>query len=240
MRTFAKLILLVILIFISCSKDKNKTNDYLVLLALAKQSAIYESADCQKDYTLNPAYTALNLSSKYTSDLKQYKNVWLGDSSVKFSEGFSGFHDPENTQINAVPGDTLCDYVSRFRISIKTEIPQNLIIQTKGGNDFLRQYSDSVIVEAFTELHTKVKARFPNTKICYVEVHRTVNAYANSARLRLTPQFKTISNGAYWVNVDSCFSDPVTTDQLPDGIHFSAVTALCVKNQIQVQCGVQL
>lgn len=240
MKPFPIILLILSSVFMNCKKEEDKTDEYLLLLGLASQQGIYDSVECQKHYTMNPVYIPSGSAQKFSSDFKQYKNVWIGDSSVAFSQGFSGFYNPEVTQINAVGGDQLCDYNARFTRSIKTQNPEWIITQTVGGNDFLRQQPDNIIIDTFADYSSRLRERFPNTKFCWVKVHPSTNSYANSARNRLTQIFQTYTKGDKWVNVDACFSDPVTVAQLPDGIHFSEATALCVKNQIQIQCGVSL
>jgi hypothetical protein len=234
MKPLPILFLILFLLLPSCKKEK-ANNDYLLLLALANQEGIYDSVECQKHYTMNPAYVISGAAQKFSSDFKQYKNIWIGDSSVAYAQTTN-----EITQINAVGGDKLCDYNARFRKSIKTKDPEFIITQTVGGNDFLTQQGDSIIIDTFADYSTRLRNQFPSSKLCWIKVHPTANSYANSAKDRLTPVFQTYTIADKWAVPDNCFSTPPTQAELPDGIHFSVATATCVKNQIQTQCGVSL
>ncbi|TGL06480.1 SGNH/GDSL hydrolase family protein [Leptospira bouyouniensis] len=233
---------LLVFLFSLCStpSDKNKENDLLILgIILFQNDSVYEFASCQTSYQLNQVYVSGGFAERFITDLKPYKNVFLGDSTASFYSEFPNFIDPKTTQNNATPGDTLCDYRSRFKKSIRS-IPENIVISTAGGNDILKKVSNALIIETFVDFHNSLKSHFPHSKITYVEVHRTFVDYANAERKSIAYQMRAHSPDACWIDPDPCFSNPLLASEMLDTIHPNQGPAFCIKNLIWNQCGVLL
>jgi hypothetical protein len=162
------ILLIFVQIFINCShsnKAKERERDILLGLFLTQNTSIYEQADCQLYYSLNPAYHAGGYAQRFISDHNQYENIIVGDSTIDISHKFSGYFDSNKTQINATSGDTLCDYRSRIGKSINTSKPKSIITSTLGGNDLLGGISNERIVETFRDYHSYLSNRFAESKI---------------------------------------------------------------------------
>jgi len=210
----------------------------LLGLFLAQNSSVYEQADCQLYYQLNPAYVAGGYAERFISDRNQYEVILVGNSTIDISHKYPGYYDPVRTQINATSGDTLCDYRSRVGKSINTTSPQVIITATVGGNDLLRAISNERIVETFRDYHSYLSKRFTSTKLIYVEVHPTFVDRANANRKIISAQMRAHSTDACWVDTDSCFSNPLLESQMLDSIHYDRVRAFCIKDLVKTQCGV--
>lgn len=242
MRSLSFLFILFLLANCETRNDHNeKKRNFLITLFVLNQPGIYDSVECQKHYTLNPVYVAGGYAQRLQFDTKQYTNVALTDSTWDISRSFSGFFDQEKTQINSVSGDTLCDFNSRFRRSINTSSPQNLIVSTIGGNDFLRGFDDSIIIDTFLDFNSRLASHFPNSKKVFVQVHRTKLSHVNERVERVTPKLKERSPSVCWVDPNDCFSNPVLDSEfLPnDSIHYAKDPAFCIKAKIKAECGVE-
>ncbi|NCN11584.1 MAG: hypothetical protein GW938_17235, partial [Leptospira sp.] len=167
------ILLLSSLIILSCSNQDNakkRERDLLLGLFLVQNASVYEQADCQLYYQLNPAYVAGGYAERFISDRNQYEVIIVANSTIDISHKYPGYHDPARTQINATSGDTLCDYRSRVGKSINTTNPQAIVTATVGGNDLLRAISNERIVETFRDYNSNLQTRFPSTKRIYIEV----------------------------------------------------------------------
>lgn len=237
-----KTFLFIALIFLACQpKEKDPVPDLIFLSLLMQQNpTIYDSAECQLFYPLNPIYVSAGYAQRFMNDGKQYENVVLGNSTMDISRSFPGFHDPNRTQINAVGGDTLCDFRSRFPYSIRTQSPENIVVSTAGGNDILRNIPLPRIVSTFEDFHSNLRSRFPSSKLSYIEVHPTFVDSANKVRKNLSSQLREISSGSCWVNPDPCFSDPLKDSEMLDAIHYNQSSAFCIRNLLKNQCEVEL
>jgi hypothetical protein len=230
------------LLFNLCSQtsDRDKENKLLILGILHYQNTgVYDFASCQTNYQLNPAYISGGFAERFITDFKQYKNVFFGDSTASFYSEFPNFLNPNTTQNNATPGDTLCDYRSRFKKSINST-PENIIVSTLGGNDILRQIPNSIIIETFQDFHKSLTSHFPNSKVSYVEVHPTFIDYANAERKTVASQMRAYSSDACWIDPDVCFSNPLLASEMLDQIHPNQGPAFCIKNLLLNNCGVLL
>lgn len=239
-RLFA--ICISILFFLFCSPNSNRekeNNLFLLGLIHLENSNVYEFASCQTSYQLNPVYISGGFAERFLTDFKTYKNVFFGDSTAAFYSEFPNFLDPSTTQNNATPGDTICDYRSRFKKSIRSR-PENIVISTAGGNDLLKKVPNSLIIETFKDFHRSLKLHFPFSKITYIEVHPSFVDYANSERKSIASQMRIHSQDACWITPDSCFSDPLLPSELLDTIHPNKGPAFCIKNLVLNHCGVLL
>ncbi len=240
----AKILFIFFLTFqnIFCfAKESKETDRNLLLLGILynQQYQIYEPANCQLSYQLNSSYVPGGFAERFLSDFKQYENSLLGDSTATIYSTFEGFLDTTNTQNNAVPGDMLCDYRSRFKKSIRIA-PKHIVISTVGGNDLLSKRTNSTIIETFDDLHKSLRSWFPNTKLSYVEVHKTFVEYANLNRKIISSAMRTRSQDACWVDPDVCFSNPLSESEMLDAIHPNKTPAVCIKELLRIQCGVLL
>lgn len=237
-------VLILICVFLSCNQPNrdNKNRELLLGLLLINQSGVYDSVECQKHYSLNPIYIGGGYAERFLSDSKQYTNVAITDSTWDISKSFKGFFDPEKTQMNSVSGDTLCDFNSRFRISIKTIKPKNILVSTLGGNDFLRGIEDSIILDTFSDFDKRLRKNFPESNFVYVQVHRTKLSHVNDRVEKVTPKLRSISPNVCWVDPNDCLSNPVLDSEfLPnDSIHYGETVAFCIKSKIKSTCGVSL
>ncbi|MCW7459564.1 hypothetical protein ND856_14075 [Leptospira bandrabouensis] len=239
-RLLAFCISILFFLFCSPSSNRDKENNLLLLgLIHLENSNVYEFATCQTSYQLNPVYVTGGFAEKFITDFKSYETVFFGDSTAAFYSEFPNFLNPATTQINATPGDTLCDYRSRFKKSIRST-PKNIVISTVGGNDLLKEVPNSLIVETFADFHFSLKSYFPFSKISYIEVHPSFIDHVNKERKSITSQMRVHSPDACWVNPDSCFSNPLLTSEMLDSIHPNQGPAFCIKNLILNQCGVLL
>lgn len=234
------LIFLLLFLF-SCSNQKDKTTDYLLLYGIIDQTKIYDLVDCQKSYTMNEVYISGGYAQRFATDLKQYQNVAITDSTWDISKSFPNFFDSNITQMNSTAGDTLCDFNARFTRSIKTINPINIIVSTVGGNDFLSGKDDSTIISTFNDFNFRLKNHFRNSNIIYIKVHRTFLEHINVDVERVTPELMANSLNACWVEPAPCFSKPVKSSEfLPnDKIHYSESAAFCIKREIKNQCGIE-
>ncbi|NCN11244.1 MAG: hypothetical protein GW938_15510 [Leptospira sp.] len=231
---------ITLLFFTFCSNQDNskkRERDLLLGLFLAQNASVYEQADCQLFYTLNPVYVSGGYAERFISDRNQYLNIIVGDSTIDISHKFEGYFNPNLTQINAVSGDTLCDYRSRIGKSINTSNPSIIITSTIGGNDLLRSIPNERIVETFRDYNSNLQTRFPSTKRIYIEVHPTFVDKANLNRKIISAQMRALSQDACWVDPDPCFSSPLLQSEMLDSIHYAKAPALCIKNLVKTNCG---
>jgi len=242
MQSFKFLLILFIVFSSSCqpAKKSPKKIDLLLSLIVIDQTGLYDTVACQKKYNLNAAYVSGGYAERFSVDLKQYENVAITDSTWDISRNFPSFHNSEITQMNSVAGDTLCDFNSRFRRSIKTLNPKTVIVSSIGGNDFLKGFDDQTITETFQDFYIRLVAKFPTSYFVFVQVHRVKLDHINVEVNRVTPQLKLIAPNVCWVDPSSCFSNPVKDSEfLPgDSIHYSQASALCIKEKIKSTCGV--
>ncbi|WCL51434.1 SGNH/GDSL hydrolase family protein [Leptospira sp. GIMC2001] len=237
-----RFLLVLVLLFIPFCSQRNEKQDRELLLALflAQNTSVYDQANCQLYYTLNPVYVAGGYAERYMRDLVQYQGASLTDSTWDIARTFDGFYDPLVHQINSVSGDTLCDYVSRFRKSVRTLDPRYLIFTTVGGNDLLRKIPNARISETFGELASAVKNHFPRAQRIYIHVHPTFNEYANQNRKQIANEIEKADPEGCFVNPDPCFSNPLKESEMLDEIHYGRLPALCIKKLIKDQCKVEI
>jgi hypothetical protein len=236
-----RILFLFLLLFISCGNQDNskqREQDLIFALLLAQNASVYEQADCQLYYQLNPVYVSGGYAERFISDRKQYENIIVGNSTIDISQKFSNYYNTQATQINAVSGDTLCDYRSRVGKSINSTNPSAIITSTVGGNDLLKSFSNERIVETFRDYHSYLRNRFHSTKLIYIEVHPTFVDKANSNRKVISAQMRALSPDSCWVNPDPCFSNPLLESEMLDSIHYNQASALCIKSLVSSQCGV--
>lgn len=251
--------ILITMILISCNldltgeKEREEKKRKETIKAVLLYSFIQENGSgttshrCRKDSGLpNILYPTADYYVKFKADLKQYKYIIRGNSTMDISCAYPGFYDTSTTQCVAVSGNKLCDILEQTP-AINTIIPDAMILSAIGGNDLLAHFPNSYIKRTVKDLIDDTRSKWPNTKIVLVGTHPTLMDYANANKGEINNYAKN-----YLATMpNTCHIDPLPIfgklegeaadqTQMIDGIHYNEAMSFLIKDEILNKCGVAL
>ena len=234
MRSYQKIfVLLILIVQIFTCKTTSKRHIYFPL-------APYEEAVCRSGYpTKSIAYPTEFYAKTFVTDTRLYKNIIIGDSTMDISRKYKNFIS-ENTQNVAVSGNTFCDMIEQTP-AILTPNPQNIIISSAGGNDAIQKKTPDAIISTGKTLISRLRSRFPGSKIILVGIHPTKLDYVNIIRNTINRALEKVVD--CYVDPDEYFhiqlnGEPLETE-LIDKIHYSKDMSFQIKEGI-LKCGADI
>ncbi len=204
----------------------------------------YLASDCtQWSEPLNPAYEKDSNWGSFSTDHNQYTTIIIGDSTMDYSDNYSGFLTP-GVQSVAIGGNTLCDMLTQIP-AINTQSPQHVVVSSAGGNDILRGISRTNMYSSASLLMDALRNRFPDAQITVVDVHPTLLSSVNSEKEVTNPNIKSDVLGrsnTCWIETAPIFgvtgSDPAPANLMLDNIHYNSTVSFQIKDALINDCGV--
>lgn len=226
------------------ARSRKKMRRLIAAFLLAGGQSI-DPDPCMEQSGVNPLYLTPPYFPAFVLDYHPYSTVIIGDSTAAANAMVPGWMNREQTQSVAVPGNRLCHYIITFRKSIRTPVPQTVIVSTLGGNDLLVGLSPARILTLASRLRSLLRERFPEAHLIGVGIHPSLDRRANKLRTALNDGLRRI-----WENDEhGCFVDPESVfgvgpgaparpDQMLPGdkIHYNEKMTLALHQRIVQKC----
>jgi len=219
------------------------------LMVLRGRHPGFEPHECMAQDGINPLYLSAPYFPRFQRDQRRYATVIIGDSTMDMNAALPGWLDPGKTQSVAVPGNSLCHYISSFRKSIHTRSPRTILVGSLGGNDMREGASAKKLVRLTRLLARELKRTFPGARLVGVSVHPVRLPSMNRISALVNPAIRRAwleETGGCWLETRPLFRiaphRPAGREHMRPGdfIHYNRTIAFRLKKALREKCNLTL
>jgi hypothetical protein len=238
---FGKILLALILIFVSCKhENKNKNEELIKHLIVLELYQRIQVKPCREYY--GQPNSMLMFPEYYDKfmNTNSFTNLVLGDSTMDISTRYTDYLS-SNSYSLAIGGNTACDVLEQMSlIAIKTD---NVIFSTNDGNGGLRNVDVNKIRETNNEVVRSIKEKLKPKIIVVVLLHPTMLSKLESKRQVINANFINDNKDVCSILPDELFTlvNGLSTElDMIDTIHYNQRISFGIKDLILKKCNVGL